>query len=126
MAARLSTYKVPTEIIVIEQIPKSDTGKVLRREMPDKLEAHLRIRNEPARTVAEASLHEAWMKVLGRSDFGVTDNVFLMGGDPLRADRVGDIVRSTCGVEITVRQLLANPRIRDQAALITREQVNCR
>ena len=115
---QLSGYKVPTEILVIAEIPKNDTGKILRRAMADSLSGHLQPRAIAAESPAEAALLTAWKQVLGREDFGVTDNVFLLGGDPLRAESVVRRLRLSGGVAVSVKDLLATPMIREQAALV--------
>jgi acyl-CoA synthetase (AMP-forming)/AMP-acid ligase II/aryl carrier-like protein len=115
---QLSGYKVPTEILVIAEIPKNDTGKILRRTMADSLSGHLQPRAIAAESPAEAALLTAWKQVLGREDFGVTDNVFLLGGDPLRAESVVRRLRLSGGVAVSVKDLLATPMIREQAALV--------
>ena len=46
--ARLESYKVPAEIVVVERIPRNDTGKLLRGE----LAALIREQLDPTRTPA--------------------------------------------------------------------------
>lgn len=122
LAGRLSTYKVPTAIFVIDAIPKNETGKIVRAELPVKLHAHLQSSRRAPETPSETALFDIWKSVIGRDDFGVTDNVFLLGADPLRAERVAQALNMTFGHELSVRQIIANPQIRDQAALISQKQ----
>lgn len=119
IAARASAYKVPTAIIVTEEIPKNETGKIVRGDLAARLAGRLQPNRLPPATAFEAALYEAWKAVIGRDDFGVTDNVFVLGGDPLRAERVSGLLRSGHHHEVTARQLMANPSIREQAALIS-------
>jgi acyl-CoA synthetase (AMP-forming)/AMP-acid ligase II len=119
VAGRLSTYKVPTSIIVIDSIPRNETGKVVRGDLPAKLARHLQPSRRAPETAAEIALFDAWVSVIGRDDFGVTDNVFVLGADPLRAARVAELLKSKFGHAPSARQLISNPRIRDQAVLIS-------
>ncbi len=118
LAGRLSSYKVPAAIIVVEAIPKNETGKVLRREMPSRLEAHLQAKGERPNGDIEASLQGTWASILDRRDVGVTDNLFLLGADPLRIERVSETLRAQYKCQVSAKDLLANPSIRDQATLI--------
>jgi acyl-CoA synthetase (AMP-forming)/AMP-acid ligase II len=118
---QLSGYKVPTAILVIEEIPKNETGKIVRRGMAESLSIHLAPKGVPSETAAEAAVLDAWKVVLGREDFGVTDNVFLLGGDPLRGERVAQQLMTISSAAISVKTLLSTPTVREQAALIARQ-----
>jgi acyl-CoA synthetase (AMP-forming)/AMP-acid ligase II len=119
VAGQLSTYKVPAKILVIEAIPKNETGKILRREMSNRLIEHFRPRNIGPRCIVESTLLSVWKGVIGRSDFGVTDNIFLLGGDPLRAARCSELLSSEHRHEVSARDLMANPTVEEQAALLS-------
>lgn len=119
LTGRLSTYKVPTAIFLVGAIPKNETGKIVRAELPVKLAAFLQSSRHAPETPAETALLDTWKSVIGRDDFGVTDNVFLLGADPLRAERVAKLLKSTWGHDLSARQIIANPQIRDQAKLIS-------
>jgi acyl-CoA synthetase (AMP-forming)/AMP-acid ligase II len=114
---QLSGYKVPAEIFVISAIPKNETGKILRRTMATSLASHLEPKNVAPTSAAEAAFLTAWKTVLGREDFGVTDNVFLLGGDPLRAESVASQLDGLGGGLISAKTLLSMPTVRDQASL---------
>jgi aryl carrier-like protein len=89
--------------------------------MAESLSGHLAPKNLPSDTPAEAAILNAWKQVLGREDFGVTDNVFLLGGDPLRAERVAQQLKTIGNAAISVKSLLFTPTVREQAALVTRQ-----
>lgn len=116
VSARLSTYKVPSVVLVVTAIPKNETGKIVRRQVATAFAPLLTPRNEPPADETEQTLLRTWRSVLERDDVGVTDNLFLFGGDPLRAERA--IARiATAGWTPSLKQLLAAPTVREQAAL---------
>lgn len=115
--ARLSSYKVPSAIVALEAIPKSDTGKFVRRDISSWFQRQLELARVPPRTALERQLLELWYEVLGRGDLGVTDNVFLYGGDPLRADRVQDAVCKS-GIAIKRGEFYKNPTVAEQARMV--------
>jgi acyl-CoA synthetase (AMP-forming)/AMP-acid ligase II len=116
LARGLSSYKVPTEIVLVPAIPKNETGKALRREMATKLASAFAPRSEPPESELEGVLLRAWQSVLSRADVGVTDNVFVFGADPLRAERVSQMLQEQSGITMSARMLLSLPTVREQAA----------
>ena len=115
LSNRVSTYKVPSAILIVDAIPKNETGKVQRREMKSAFASHLLPVGEPARDKVEALVLDIWRKVLRRDDVGATDNVFVLGADPLRCSQVAEIVREQLGRKITAKQIFQNPTVREQA-----------
>ena len=115
LSNRVSTYKVPSAILIVDAIPKNETGKVQRREMKSAFASHLLPAGEPAGDKVEAVVLDIWRKVLRRDDAGATDNVFVLGADPLRCSQVAEIVREQLGREITAKQIFQNPTVREQA-----------
>lgn len=83
----LPAYMVPTAYMRHETFPTTDTGKVLRRALPDPLAAVAESQRglEAARTEAERTVAAAWTEVLGHGDFSVDDDFFDVGGDSLQA-----------------------------------------
>lgn len=114
---RLSTYKIPSVVLVVGAIPKNETGKIVRRQVAAEFAEKLKPVSEPASNTIEQKLLLTWQDVLGRQDIGVTDNVFLHGADPLRAGRAAELMGSAGIWAPSVKQLLAAPTVRQQAAL---------
>ena len=115
VAARLSTYKVPSVVLVVPAIPKNETGKVVRRQLAAALAADLAPRRVEPADAAEQALLATWRRVLGRDDIGVTDNLFLFGADPLRAGRAAEMMPAPAP---TLKDMLAAPTVREQARLV--------
>ena len=115
VARRLSTYKVPSVVLVVDSIPKNETGKFVRKQVAAHFADALAPRCEEPSGVVERVLLSAWREVIGRSDIGVTDNVFLHGADPLRAGRAAEIIGASRLWSPTLKDLLAAPTVREQA-----------
>jgi len=116
---KLSTYKVPSVILIVDSIPKSETGKFVRKQVANQLAHLLAPRCEPASGMVEHLLLAAWREVIGRGDIGVTDNVFLHGADPLRAGRAAEAISASGVWHPTLKDLLAAPTVREQAARVS-------
>ncbi len=92
-ATKLADFKVPSRIAIVNQIPKSSTGKVQRIGLAEKigfaapdlsgLDGRRLI--VPARNRLEFRLAQIWKEVLGLITVGVRDNFFDLGGYSLLA-----------------------------------------
>jgi phthiocerol/phenolphthiocerol synthesis type-I polyketide synthase D len=70
------------------------------------------------RDAGERLVAAAWEEVLGRSGFGVTDRLDAPDCDPAAADRVSEVLSRRSGRRVSADELLANPTIERQAALV--------
>jgi acyl-CoA synthetase (AMP-forming)/AMP-acid ligase II len=116
LSRSLSSYKIPTRVIVVDSIPRNATGKALRREMAQQLAPQLAPESRSPSTPTEEALLSIWHKVLRRNDIGVTDNVFQFGADPLRAGLASGFIDEASGVQMSTKVLYAKPTVREQAA----------
>ena len=116
LSASLSSYKIPTRVIVVNSIPRNAIGKALRREMPQQLASQLAKESRRPSTPMEQALLAIWHKVLRRDDIGITDNVFQFGADPLRAELASGFIDEAISVRISTKVLYAKPTVREQAA----------
>jgi len=116
LSASLSSYKIPTRVLIVDSIPRNAIGKALRREMPQQLASQLAPESRGPSTPMEQVLLAVWRKVLRRDDIGVTDNVFQFGADPLRAEMASGLVDEASSVRMSTKVLYAKPTVREQAA----------
>src|SRR5215467_4555631 len=116
LSTSLSSYKIPTRVIVVESIPRNVIGKALRRDMAQQLAPQLAPESRSPSTPTEEALLSIWHKVLRRNDIGVTDNVFQFGADPLRAGLASGFIEEASGVQMSTKVLYAKPTVREQAA----------
>jgi oxalate---CoA ligase len=111
---RLSTYKIPIAFYSVAEIPKNDTGKAVRRDMAKTFEHLLAPKAAPATSPLEGILLQTWLEVLGRTDIGVSDNLFIFGADTLRAQRACDLIAVKMGIKLDLKTMLRNPTVRGQ------------
>jgi amino acid adenylation domain-containing protein/non-ribosomal peptide synthase protein (TIGR01720 family) len=94
---KLPSYMVPTNALVLDQLPLTSNGKVDRQRLQALGRAAARERPYTApRDDREAVLADIWAQVLGLERVGIHDNFFELGGDSVltiqvvaRANRVG-------------------------------------
>jgi thioesterase domain-containing protein len=66
-------------------------------------------------TPLERQLHRLWAEVLGHSNFGITDNFFMVGGHSLPAAGLVARIEQKLGSAIPVEAIFSYPTIREQA-----------
>jgi acyl-CoA synthetase (AMP-forming)/AMP-acid ligase II/thioesterase domain-containing protein/acyl carrier protein len=84
-------FKVPRQFVFVDEIPKSDRGRVQRHTLAAAL--GLKTDTTPVRganadrdpSPLEARLVEIWKRILKLDHVGLNDNFFLLGGDSLMA-----------------------------------------
>lgn len=70
------------------------------------------------RNNAERQIHGIWVDVLGRSDFGIFDNFFILGGTSLDAVRVLDAVEHDLGRTLSLGSFFRSPTIAANCMLL--------
>jgi amino acid adenylation domain-containing protein len=106
-AIRLADFKVPSQVIFVDELPKGPTGKLQRIGLAEKLgiaASHLHTREGKQatagfvhpRTPLETELAKIWAQVLGlEQQVGAYDNFFELGGDSVVA---GQLISRVCNV----------------------------
>ena len=115
LSNQLSTYKVPAAILIVPYLPKNEAGKIMRREVPKHFQRAFEPRNQPPAGELEQTLLELWRKTLSRTDFGVDDNVLLLGADPIRSGELVEQLHARTGLRLSVKDVLAKPTVRTMA-----------
>ena len=109
---KLPEYMVPSAFVVLDELPRTPSGKVDRQRLP----APELGRPEPGsayvapRSNVERVLAGIWEQVLGVARVGVHDDFFDLGGDSILNTRI--IARALqAGLRLTPRQLFQSPTV---------------
>src|SRR5204863_7640569 len=121
LARTLPDYMVPSAFVVLDAFPRTTSGKVDRKRLPD-IEFESTTEYVAPRNPVEASLAEIWIEILGVSRVGVDDNFFELGGHSLLATRVVSRIRLVLGVELPLRALFEAPTIARLATQLSTAQ----
>lgn len=119
---RLAGFKVPSQIVLVDVIPKGATGKLQRIGLAEKLSAHLHRPFVAPRDNLEKVLAAIYGNVLKRSQISVFDNFFAIGGDSLRATQVIARVRSMLQLDLPITMMFRKPTIAEFAEKIRQSQ----
>jgi amino acid adenylation domain-containing protein/FkbH-like protein len=114
----LPDYMVPSAYVEMTELPRTISGKVDRRALPEVDGAGGGAEYVAARTPVEELLVESWEQLLGRERVGIEDNFFRLGGHSLLATQVMSRVRESFGVEVGLRVLFERPTVRGLAEVI--------
>jgi oxalate---CoA ligase len=106
---RLPTFKVPSRIIFVNDVPKGPTGKIQRIGLADRLTAALAVAYEAPASDTERLVAATICEVLGCETVGRNDNFFSLGGDSLRAMQVLARLGQSLGFEIPVPTIFRCP-----------------
>nr|MBA3455839.1 amino acid adenylation domain-containing protein [Deltaproteobacteria bacterium] len=121
LATRLPSYMVPAAIVIVPDLPKTSTGKVDRRALPDVAAPMLdHDELEAPRTPEEETLAQIWSELLGVARVGIRDDFFALGGHSLLAIRVVSQVRASFAVELPLRALFETPTVEGLAREVAR------
>jgi amino acid adenylation domain-containing protein len=124
IATRLTDFKVPRQVIFLDDIPKGPTGKPQRIGLAEKLgltqSTHQKAKEtglfSAPRTRTETLLAEIWREVLRLETVGIHHNFFLLGGDSILAAQFISRIRDTLNAELSMVRLFEMPTVAKLAA----------
>ncbi|GGM09029.1 condensation domain-containing protein [Micromonospora yangpuensis] len=106
-AERLPEYLVPAEFVPLTTLPLTTDGRLDHAALPDPgaADAAGAAESDPRVSV----LRDLFAEVLDGRPVGPHDNFFRVGGHSLLAVRLVNRIRSTLGVEVTIRDIFQAP-----------------
>ena len=108
-AARLPDYLVPAQLVVLQALPLTPSGKIDRAALPAPEQAGAAGTGREPGTVVEELLCGVFADVLGVERVGPDDDFVALGGHSLLAVRLASRVRAVLGAELAVRAVFEAP-----------------
>ncbi|MFM9087323.1 MAG: amino acid adenylation domain-containing protein [Cyanobium sp.] len=122
VAERLPDYMVPAAFVQLDSLPLTANGKLDRQALPaPSFSGDLEQRVEPSGDL-ERQLHALWAEVLGHGEFGITDNVFQVGGHSLAMAALSAAVLRELGQPLPMVEIFRNPTIQAQVKWLSGHQ----
>ncbi|HEY2251197.1 MAG TPA: AMP-binding protein, partial [Planctomycetaceae bacterium] len=139
---QLGSFKTPSRIHLVGELPKGPSGKVQRLRLPECFQELLEsgrcpgmanssaagrsaVRAAPEfaapSTPVEHLIAETWAKALKVEKVGIHDNFFGLGGHSLVAIETLLQLRKRLAVELSLNWFFANPTIAQQAVLVSEQ-----
>jgi amino acid adenylation domain-containing protein len=126
LSARLPDYMLPTCFVALGSFPVTLNGKIDFTALPAPAEDNLLVEN--AATPSASGYDEVTEKVgalvatlLRRTEVGVDDNIFLLGGHSMLGVQLMTRIRQTFGVGLTLRKLFSGPTVAVISAEVGRQ-----
>ena len=122
--SRLSEPKTPHRVVVVGQLPRNASGKVLKRELPGLLEADGATGTKPASAgdaglgPVEAEVLAIWQEALGRGGFGAHDDFFELGGHSLAATQIAARLQEAFSPDVPLTVVFEHPTVAELADLV--------
>ena len=113
VTSELAQYMAPSIFVRLDKLPTMPNGKVDRLGLPEP-DVDNTLRDErfiAPRTAIEKRLAMILSSVLNLNEVSVNDNFFLLGGHSLLGTQLLARVRSTFGIDLTLRALFESPTI---------------
>ena len=114
---KLPEHAVPSRLALLERLPKTPSGKVDRRNLPD-IGAPVPAGDAAPQSETERIVAHILAQVLAVPRVGRDDDFFALGGHSLLATRVIARVAEAFDVELSVRAFFKSPSAAGLAALV--------
>ncbi|MCS0634267.1 non-ribosomal peptide synthetase [Streptomyces sp. LP05-1] len=120
LAATLPAHLVPDELLVVDRLPLTSSGKVDRRALAGLFDAGTED-GTPAATALtplQQAVADIWSRALGTEVTSPDADFLALGGHSLLAMGVADDLREELGVELALADFFAAPTLAAHAALL--------
>ncbi|MEU5844567.1 amino acid adenylation domain-containing protein, partial [Rhodococcus sp. NPDC047139] len=116
VAARVPSYMVPAQVMVLDELPLTVNGKLDRRALPSPVFEAVVFR-APVTPVQEI-VASVFTDVLGVERVGLDDDFFALGGNSLSATQVAARIGLALDTDVPVRVLFEASTVEDLAARV--------
>jgi amino acid adenylation domain-containing protein len=119
LAERLPGYMLPAALVALEEFPRTPSGKLDRRALPEPTERpELEQSYVAPQTETEAALVEIWRDVLALDKIGIHEDFFELGGHSLTAVRLFAAIERKLDARLPLSALFEKPTIAALAEMI--------
>ena len=115
----LPEYMIPQKIMEVKEIPLTANGKVDKKCLPKPEEVE--VEYVAPRNEEEKKLQEIWEQIIGRTEIGVTDNFFEVGGDSISMVKIATEIEEKFSQKISLSVFLQKPTIAGMAEILKTE-----
>jgi amino acid adenylation domain-containing protein len=117
---RLPDYMVPSAFVMMDRLPRTATGKVDRKALPEPSTGRPNLETPYAApaTPFQTAIAGVWREVLWLDEVGVNDDFFDLGGHSLAAAQVLSRVRDAFGVAVPLEEFFGARTVAGLAAAL--------
>lgn len=106
---RLPVYMIPSQIVSMEEMPLTSSGKIDRKRLPRP--GAEKTNYEAPQNEKEKLLCNIWEEVLNYKPAGRNDNFFVKGGHSLKATRLLLAIQKQFGCRLEIAAIFAHPTV---------------
>jgi amino acid adenylation domain-containing protein len=121
LARRLPGYMVPEHIVLLDEFPVNNSGKIDRAALPAPDLGARRRAHVPPRTLLEVMLVDTYARLLKVERVGAEDSFFDLGGNSLQAMLLLSELSKDLGVNARITSIFLAPSPRQLAVLLREE-----
>ncbi len=114
----LADFKVPSQVVIVEQIPKGATGKLQRIGLAERLGEALTNEAVAPRNETEKQIYDIFTEVLKLDSVSIYDNFFALGGDSLKGTQVVNRINKMFNLDLLNVIVFQKPNIAELADTI--------
>jgi oxalate---CoA ligase len=122
VADRLADFKVPKQVLIVDEIPRGPTGKLQRIGLADRLAGLLAAKRAAsfvsAETAIEQELAEIWRRLLKIDRVGARDDFNTLGGDSLSMASMIIEIEERFNIVVPIDEFLESPTVQTLARLV--------
>jgi amino acid adenylation domain-containing protein len=126
LRANLPEYMVPAQLVVLDRLPMTPSGKIDRRALPAPSEQQASAVMAHPTDEIETRLLDLWQGLLHTDAIGIHDSFFECGGNSLLAIQLITRINRQFKCELAVSMLFHTTTIAQFASLIRTQQVEAR
>ena len=126
LQSQLAEFKIPSRLVIVDEIPKGATGKIQRFGLADTFATQLAPKAVAPKGDLETKVADIYAEVLGVKEIGAAENFFTLGGDSLGAMQVIARVRAAFNVNLSIGTIFWKSTVRDLAHEIHRAMESIR
>jgi acyl carrier protein len=111
-------------VVVVDQLPRNASGKVLKRELPALLDAGAGADelsgpvDDAPLTPVETAVLGIWQEALGREGFGAHDDFFELGGHSLAAAQIAARLQAAFSSDLPLTVVFEHPTVAELADVV--------
>ena len=120
---KLPGFKVPSQIIILDEIPKGSTGKLQRIGLAEKLSEHFVQAYVAPGSELEIMLSGDFAELLKLPEVGINENFFALGGDSLLATQLVTRIGASLFINMPIVSVFQAPTIAELAIEVNRHQM---
>ncbi|MDY7091401.1 MAG: amino acid adenylation domain-containing protein [Acidobacteriota bacterium] len=118
LVRKLPPAAVPESFVILDGLPRTHSGKIDHRRLPEPPPPAPRSSRRPPETAHQQLLADLWDELLEDGPFGLDDDFFAHGGNSLAVVQLAARLSTRHGLELPLRTVFENPTLEELAAVL--------